>query len=141
MSKPGQRWSTAALLFAAVLLCAGALGLIAAGYSYKAAKERRSEAIAVTGGNPEHAQAAIIRHGCGGCHIIPGISGASGKVGPPLEDVARRVYIGGVLPNTAANLVDWIVDPHDADPRTAMPATGISPAEARDVAAYLYSLQ
>ena len=141
MPSPGRSWPTAALLFAAALLCGGALGLVTAGYSYKAARERRSAAIAVTGGNPDRAQAAIIRHGCGGCHTIPGITGASGKIGPPLGDVARRVYIGGVLPNTAGNLVQWIVDPHDADPRTAMPATGITPAEARDVAAYLYSLQ
>jgi cytochrome c len=141
MSRSGERSAPAAILFGGVLLCAVGLGLVAAGYSYKAARERRYEAIAATGGNPDLAQAVIIRHGCGGCHTIPGIAGASGKVGPPLKDLARQIYIGGVLPNTATNLVNWIVDPHVSDPKTAMPATGITPEEARDVAAYLYSLR
>jgi mono/diheme cytochrome c family protein len=35
--------------------------------------------------------------------------------------------------------VRWIVSPQTFSPRSAMPATGISEAEARDVAAWLYS--
>jgi cytochrome c1 len=38
-------------------------------------------------------------------------------------------------------MVRWIVNPPFIDPLTAMPATGITEAEARDVAAYLYSLR
>ena len=56
-------------------------------------------------------------------------------------DVGRRVYIAGVVTNTPDNMVRWIVDPPSIDPQTAMPVTGISIAEARDVAAYLYSLR
>ena len=33
----------------------------------------------------------------------------------------------------------WIVDPRKVDPKSAMPATGITPEDARDVAAYLYA--
>jgi cytochrome c1 len=36
--------------------------------------------------------------------------------------------------------VAWLLDPPQIDPLTAMPAPGISEAEARDVAAYLYRL-
>jgi cytochrome c len=68
------------------------------------------------------------------------VTGARGRVGPPLDEVARQVYVGGVVTNTPDNLIRWIVDPREIDPKTAMPATGISRAEARDVAAYLYSL-
>jgi cytochrome c len=42
------------------------------------------------------------------------------------------------VPNTADNLINWIVRPQAFSPRTAMPATGISQSEARDVAAWLY---
>jgi cytochrome c1 len=49
------------------------------------------------------------------------------------------VYIGGTTNNSPDNLVQWIVSPQTFSPRTVMPATGITEAEARDVAAYLYS--
>ncbi len=49
------------------------------------------------------------------------------------------MYIAGVAANTADNLIRWIVAPRTFSERTAMPATGISEAEARDIAAYLYA--
>lgn len=105
--------------------------------------EKRAQNVelahALTGGDPTKAAALVTRYGCAGCHTIPGLPGADGKVAPPLTDLRARVYIGGVLPNTAENLVNWIVDPRRFSPRTAMPATGISSAEARDIAAYLYA--
>jgi cytochrome c2 len=93
----------------------------------------------MTGGNPARAPAAIRRYGCAGCHTIPGIPGGDGQVGGPLADIVHRVYVGGVVTNSPDNLVKWIVSPQAFSPRSAMPATGISEAEARDVAAYLYS--
>jgi cytochrome c2 len=96
-------------------------------------------ARALTGGEPERGPASIARYGCGGCHAIAGVPGADGQVGPPLAGLRKRVYIGGVARNTADNLAAWITDPHAFSPGTAMPITGISPGEARDVAAYLYT--
>ena len=64
--------------------------------------------------------------------------GANGLVGPPLQSLAKRVYIGSVR-NTPANLVAWIIDPRALNPNAAMPVTGISEQAARDVAAYLYA--
>lgn len=99
------------------------------------------ERVAVmTGGEPGQGRAAIQRRACGGCHVIPGVSGARGKVGPPLTGFAGRVYIGGRAANTPANLVAWIQDPHAFDPQSAMPNMGIGEAEARDIAAYLLTL-
>jgi cytochrome c len=38
------------------------------------------------------------------------------------------------------NLARWIVDPKDSTKKVAMPALGVQPDEARDIAAYLYTL-
>lgn len=96
-------------------------------------------AVAMTSGDPSQAPTLLVRFGCGGCHTIPGVPGADGKVGPDLADLRERVYVGGVLWNSSDNLIGWIVDPQRFSPHSAMPATGITEAEARDVAAYLYA--
>jgi cytochrome c1 len=101
--------------------------------------QTRDVAHAMTDGDASQAPVWIRRYGCGGCHTIPGITGADGKVGAPLQNLRERVYIAGVVPNTADNLVQWIVNPQSFSSQTAMPATGISESEARDVAAFLYS--
>ena len=79
----------------------------------------------------------MIRYGCAGCHVMSGVPGAQGQVGPPLRRFGARVYIAGKLPNGRANLVRWLINPASIDPHTAMPITGISEAEAQVVAAYL----
>ncbi|MBB4066584.1 c-type cytochrome [Gellertiella hungarica] len=115
---------------------------VAAGYAvngWRNADDRRIEAEAMTGGVAARAPALLRRYGCSGCHEISGIPGADGRVGGSLDGLRERVFIAGVLPNSPDNLLRWIVNPERQDPRTAMPSTGIGPAEARDVAAYLYS--
>jgi cytochrome c551/c552 len=103
--------------------------------------QHQSEAVAraLTAGEPSRAPEIIRRYGCGGCHTIPGIPGANGLVGASLSDIKRRVYVGGVVFNSPENLVRWIVSPQLFSEHSAMPATGISEAEAMDVAAYLYA--
>lgn len=99
------------------------------------------ELVAFTGGDPERGRQSLRQYGCPTCHVIPGVAHAKGSVGPPLDHFASRTYIGGVVPNTPDNLVAWLIDPPAIDPLTAMPATGIDEAAARDVAAYLYTLR
>jgi len=122
---------------AVVVVLAGISGPIAMAWSSRQQSEHTARAM--TGGEPSHGPELMRRYGCSGCHTIPGIAGADGQVGPPLSGLRQRVYIGGVANNSPDNLVQWIVLPQSFAPRTAMPATGISEAEARDVAAYLYS--
>ena len=93
------------------------------------------------GGSPESGKLLLRQFACGSCHSIPGVANASGKVGPPLEGIAKRVYLGGVLPNTPENMASFIREPHKADPRTAMPSMGVGEAHARDMVAYLYTLK
>lgn len=83
----------------------------------------------------------ISRYGCGSCHTIPGINGADGLVGPPLDHWSRRSYIAGVLPNDPENLVLWISHPQRVIPGVDMPEMGIRDQQAREIAAYLYTIQ
>jgi cytochrome c len=91
------------------------------------------------GGNPRIGQQLIARHGCGACHEIKGIAHADSKVGPSLNGFRDRSYVAGVVPNSAPSLIGFIQHPHAIAPNTAMPELGVSEAEARDMAAYLYS--
>ncbi len=91
-------------------------------------------------GDPLQAPRAIEKYGCGSCHVIPGIAGANGMVGPQLANVSERSFLAGELPNTPDNLIMWIQHPQHVKPGTDMPEMGVSDAEARDIAAYLYSL-
>ena len=99
------------------------------------------EAYGLTGGDPERGRAAINQYGCDTCHTIPGVRTAQGRVGPPLTGVAARVYLAGHIPNTPGNMQDWIRFPHKHDAQTVMPETGVTEQDARDIAAYLYTLQ
>ncbi|MFC4859441.1 c-type cytochrome, partial [Actinophytocola glycyrrhizae] len=80
-------------------------------------------------------------YGCGSCHTVPGVDGADGLVGPPLTRFGARSYIAGALPNTGDNLQHWIRDPQEVEPGTAMPDLDVSELEARDIAAYLLTLE
>jgi cytochrome c2 len=95
----------------------------------------------ITGGDAERGRELIRSYGCGTCHSIPGVTGASGLVGPPLGGIASRSYIGGVLPNAPDNMLRWLHDPRAVDPLTAMPNVGVTASDARHIAAYLYTLR
>ena len=99
------------------------------------------EAAAITGGDPSRGPDLLRKYGCQSCHTIPGVVGANGLVGPPLAGIASRSYIAGVLPNAPDNMLRWIRDPKAVDPLTAMPNTGVTPSDARHIAAYLYTLR
>ena len=98
-------------------------------------------AWAVPGGNAERGTQRIAQYGCPARHTIPGVKNANGNVGPPLARIGDRTYIAGMLRNTPANLVRWIREPQAVIPGNAMPDMGVSEADARDIAAYLYTLR
>ena len=100
-----------------------------------------AEAAALTGGVPDVGRARIAEYGCASCHTIPGIPGADALVGPPLAGIASRAYIAGVLTNTPEEMMRWLQDPPAVDPLTAMPNVGVTPEDARHIAAYLYTLR
>jgi cytochrome c2 len=118
------RWANSA--FAAIVLALAACG-------------SEAPTQVVSGGDAARGRAHIERYGCASCHS--GLPGAQGTVGPPLEKIAARSYLGGVLPNTPDNMVAWVSRPQRYAPGTAMPDLGLSEAEGRDIAAYLYTLR
>jgi cytochrome c len=93
-----------------------------------------------TGGNTAAGRSDLYALGCGSCHTIPGIVGAHGRVGPSLKSIASQSYIAGQLPNQPPNLERWIEHPHLVHPDSLMPELGVTEAQSRDIAAYLYSL-
>jgi cytochrome c len=94
-----------------------------------------------TGGDPDRGALSVAGYGCGSCHAIPGIPGAHGLVGPSLAGIGSRLYIAGSQPNDPGTLMRWVQDPHSIKEKTAMPNVGVSPHDATDIAAYLYSLE
>jgi cytochrome c2 len=117
------------------LICASisALALVTLGCSYEATQP-------IPAGDPKEGKALIAQYGCGSCHRIPGISSAQGRVGPPLHKIARRAYLGGIVPNTPDYMVQWLTKTQQLAPGSAMPDTGVSQKEAEDITAYLYTL-
>lgn len=83
----------------------------------------------------------VKQYQCGTCHDIPGVAGADGNVGPPLHRIGTRTYIAGYIQNSPDNMADWIEDPQRALPGNAMPRMGIPQKDARDIAAFLYTLK
>jgi cytochrome c1 len=68
------------------------------------------------------------------------VEGATAKVGPELNGLRDRTTIAGKIPNSPENLMQWIRFPHSIDPHTAMPNMSVTEQDAKNIAAYLYSL-
>lgn len=100
-------------------------------------------AVAVAGGDIERGRDALRAYGCIACHRVPGVPSTGGDawVGPPLDSWSQRVYIAGSLTNDPDNLIQWIQYPDAIEPGTAMPTLAVSDEDARDIAAYLFSLK
>jgi cytochrome c1 len=120
------------------LVRAAILSLVVAGACRQGSARAQHQ---VEGGDAARGRTLIGAYGCGGCHDIPGVPGANATVGPPLDAYAERAYIAGALENRPEALVRWIMNPQAIEPGTAMPYLGVKEDEARDMAAYLYTLQ
>lgn len=80
---------------------------------------------------------------CGGCHVIPGVAGAAGMVGPSLAGVGQRTQIAGgaVRIGGVEDMKKWVQNPAQVKPGTAMPNMGLTDDEAGKVAAFLSTLR
>lgn len=95
----------------------------------------------IAGADATRGKALIVSYGCGSCHIVPGVKQAQGLVGPPLIHWSGRRLIAGEITNTPEHLITWLTVPQSVEPGTGMPNLGVSDDQARDIAAYLYTLK
>lgn len=87
------------------------------------------------------ARQLIAQYGCNICHVIPGVEGAQGSLGPSLAGVASRPLLSeGTVQNTPANLAQFIRNPGSLNPQSSMPPIPMTDAEAETIAAYLLTL-
>lgn len=109
----------------------------------RAAHQRETIARArdLTGGDPERGKVVGRVLGCVACHVMPGIRGPNSKVAPPLKGFSSRKFVGGATSNQPENLVRFIRHPRSVAPGSAMPDVGATETQARDLAAYLYTLK
>jgi cytochrome c len=80
----------------------------------------------------------LAQYACQSCHQVPGVTGSDVDVGRPLDDLARRRVIAGMLPHPGQ---PDPLDPQPAShrPAAAMPNMGVSERDALDISAYLLS--
>jgi cytochrome c len=127
------------LILSALTAAAGAVSVF--GIYREDGRETQIHAEVMTGGQVDAGKAVIARYNCSACHRIPGIAGAAGAAGPALNGIAVRADIAGMLANNPENLVRWLRHPERVLPGNGMPDQGVSEREARDIAAYLYTLR
>jgi cytochrome c len=123
-----------------------ALGTAGAGVSlgvqrWQTHQHNDTVARALTGGDPQLGKAVFRDHGCGACHTVHGVDGAEGLTGPALDKVAVRAFVAGDQPNDPQHLIAWVQHPQALQPGVGMPEMGLTDAQARDVAAFLYTLR
>jgi cytochrome c oxidase subunit 2 len=78
---------------------------------------------------------------CASCHTIRGTP-AVGRVGPDLTHLASRTTLAALtIPNSRAELADWIRDPQAIKPGNKMPALGLREDQIRALVDYLSGLR
>lgn len=120
-------------IIAAAVSAAGLLGI-------GACADKGDAPRALAGADPAEGLRLIRRHGCAACHRVPGVAWPAGRTGGALAGVAARPMIAGRLPNQPAVMAAFVRDAPSLLPDTGMPPMPLTEAEARDVAAYLYTL-
>jgi len=95
----------------------------------------------MAGADPGRGREIIARLGCASCHVIPGVEWPKGRVGPSLQGFASRSLIAGLYANEPDILVEFVRNAPAYAPAAGMPPMPLTEPEARDVAAYLYTLR
>lgn len=95
----------------------------------------------VTGGDPQAGKQKIVVHDCHSCHVIPGIEGDARLLGPTLDHWSGRDTILDRWPNNSVNLEKWIRHSEQMLPGTTMRMMSVNEQDAKDIAAYLFSIR
>jgi cytochrome c oxidase subunit II len=90
----------------------------------------------------EAGRAAFLDSGCGACHVVRGVPGAVGDLGPDLTHVGSRLMIAGFLEGNVGNLGGWIASAQHLKPGNRMPSFDqLDGPTLRAMAAWLESLE
>jgi cytochrome c2 len=81
-----------------------------------------------------------MKHDCTSCHTVPRIEGDENVQGPSLSHWASRDLVAKEWPNTPENVENWIRHSEQLRPSTTMKLMTVDEKDARDIAAYLFSL-
>ena len=134
-SKITQRSSVMVLLMGSLLL---ALAGCADSFDY-------AKGAQMTGGDPQIGKEKIVSHDCHSCHEIPGVPVNANRKGPDLKHWGRRSRIVDKWPNTPENLEDYIRHPdrmmHGKGVKSEISMPTVNAEDAKNIAAYLYSLE
>ena len=140
MNDPPRHRRTSRRTLAALL--AGVVVLLLAGWAaWDVPPSGAATPIPPATGDAGRGLRLLSQYQCGSCHAIPEVPGAQGGIGGTLRAFGKRSYIAGHLPNSPTTLAHWIADPAALIPDTAMPDMGASDEDARDMAAYLLTLE
>lgn len=101
---------------------------------------QQSRDLSVPGGDAERGRTVYLEYGCASCHATPDVPSVRTGVGPDLDELPDRLYLAGQIPNRPEELIRWIRHPQQIVPGTLMPDLGVTEQDARDIAAFLYSL-
>jgi cytochrome c oxidase subunit 2 len=89
----------------------------------------------------QRGEQVFLSNACASCHTLRGTS-ARGVVGPDLTHVSSRATLAALtIPNTPADLAQWISDPQHVKPGNVMPSLHLDKRDLGDVVAYLESLR
>jgi cytochrome c2 len=100
-----------------------------------------AKGTSLTGGNPQVGKEKIVLHDCHSCHVIPGVEGDAHVLGPTLDHWSRRSSIISKWPNNPPNLENWIRHSEQLLPGTTMKMLSVNEQDAKDIAAYLFSIR
>jgi mono/diheme cytochrome c family protein len=127
-------WSIVAFLKTLPTLSAADYEAKASGSASLACEGRAAQALP-----PGSGDVLLRQYACHSCHVIQGVVGPDIQVGPPLESWPRRALIAGQLANTPGNLAAFIRDPQGLQPGSLMPDLGVTDADARAMADFLFA--
>ncbi len=131
------------LKFVLVVLLLGLLVVPPSNWIQHQETQKQAQVLAAwaTGGSPKTGQATVQRLGCGACHQMGTVAGTNGQVGPALDDLSSRAEFAGKVAGEPQPLIAWIQHPQSISPGVGMPDIPMSDQDARDIAAYLYTLR
>ncbi|RZJ00705.1 MAG: c-type cytochrome [Brevundimonas sp.] len=133
MARTNKTFSVARTLGVLTIACASA--------GSAACSDKSGLPRTLAGADPVNGLQVIERVGCASCHAVPGVRWPVGATAVSLEGFGDSPLISGRLPNQPDTLVQFLRNAPSLDPQTAMPPMPLTETEARDVAAYLYTLR